>query len=347
MRRLSLISAVLALCCSAAIPAFAQGDGAAQQYEREHPTQPQYQPQYQPHNQPHSDEGWRNCAFEGQTCNVNGRATVRFGTDGRWASRSVSNYVQCDNDAFGDPAPGQSKRCQVRVSGNYGSGNYGGGSYGSGSAQGWSFCAAEGEICRFQGRADVRFGQGNSFVTRTAYGSVRCDVADFGDPTPGATKFCEVRRSGGQSYENSTQASWAGWGSGASNSGWRFCAAEGGTCRVKGNGVVRFGDGRNFKTQNVNGEIPCNAGVFGDPARGVTKHCEVQAIKYNDGGSSSGWSQCAREGERCNFGGYAQLRYGAAGRYVYRDGTNGVTCASNSFGNDPYPGKAKVCEIKR
>ena len=346
MRYLSLISAVLALCLSSTVPAFAQGDGAYQQAERERPTQ--YQPQH--------EDGWRNCAVEGQTCSVNGRAMVRFGTDGRWISRTVSNYVQCDNDAFGDPAPGAPKRCQVRVSGNYGSGNYGtgnygGGNYGSGynpgSAQGWSFCAAEGEICRVKGRTEVRFGQGNSFVTRTAYGNVRCDVADFGDPTPGATKFCEVRRSGGQSYEHSTQASWAGWGSGASNSGWRFCAAEGGTCRVKGNGSVRFGDGRNFKTMNVNGEIPCNAGVFGDPARGVTKHCEVQAVKYNDGGSSSGWSQCAREGERCNFGGVAQVRYGAAGRYVYRDGTNGVTCASNYFGNDPYPGKAKICEINR
>ncbi len=243
MRRVSLISAVLALCLSSTVPAaFAQGDGAYQQAERERPTQ------YQSQN----EDGWRNCAVEGQTCSVNGRAMVRFGTDGRWSNRTVSNYVQCDNDAFGDPAPGAPKRCQVRVSGNYGTGNYGGSNYGSGynpgSAQGWSFCAAEGEICRVKGRTEVRFGQGNSFVTRTAYGNVRCDVADFGDPTPGATKFCEVRRSGGQSYENSTQASWAGWGSGASNSGWRFCAAEGGTCRVKGNGVVRFGDGRNFKT---------------------------------------------------------------------------------------------------
>ncbi len=337
MRRLSLIYAILSLCCFATVPAFAQGDGAYQQAERERPTQ--YQPQ--------DEDGWRNCAVEGQTCSVNGRAVVRFGTDGRWINRSVSNYVQCDTDAFGDPAHGAPKRCQVRVSGNYSGGNYGGANYSGGNAQGWSFCAAEGEICRFQGRADVRFGQGNSFVTRTAYGSVRCDVADFGDPARGSTKFCEVRRSGGQSYENSTQASWAGWGSGASNSGWRYCAAEGETCRVKGNGLVRFGDGRNFKTQNVRGEIPCTTGVFGDPARGVTKHCEVQAVKYNDGGSSSGWSQCAREGERCNFGGYAQVRYGAAGRYVYRDGTNGVSCVSNFFGNDPYPGKAKVCEIKR
>ena len=90
---------------------------------------------------------------------------VRFGTDGRWINRTVSNYVQCDNDAFGDPAPGAPKRCQVRVSGNYGTGNYGGSNYGSGynpgSAQGWSFCAAEGEICRVKGRTEVRFGQGN------------------------------------------------------------------------------------------------------------------------------------------------------------------------------------------
>ncbi len=248
MRLVSLISAVLALCCSAAIPAFAQGDGAAQQYEREHPNQPQY------------EDGWSNCAVEGQTCSVNGRAMVRFGTGGRWTSRSVSNAVQCDTDAFGDPAPGEPKRCQVRVSGNYGGGNYGTGNYGSGNnrntAQGWSFCAAEGEICRVRGRSEVRFGQGNRFVTRTAYGNVRCDVADFGDPTPGVTKFCEVRLSGSQGYENSTQGTWDGWGSGASNSGWRYCAAEGETCRVKGNGLVRFGDGRNFKTQNVRGEIP-------------------------------------------------------------------------------------------
>ena len=341
MPRVFLISAILALCCSFAVPAFAQGDGAFQQAEQARLTQTQSQ----------YEDGWRDCAAEGQTCSVNGRAMVRFGTDGRWVSRTVSNAVQCDNDAFGDPAPGTPKRCQVRVSGNHGSGNYGTGNFGSGynpgSAQGWSFCAAEGEICRVNGRTEVRFGQGNSFVTRTAYGNVRCDVADFGDPRPGATKFCEVRRLNGQSYEHSTQGSWAGWGSGASTSGWRFCAAEGETCRVKGNGSVRFGDGRNFKTMNVKGEVPCNAGVFGDPARGVTKHCEVQALKYNDGGSSSGWSQCAREGERCNFTGVAQLRFGAAGRYAYRDGTNGVTCASNDFGHDPYPGKAKVCEIKR
>ena len=196
---------------------------------------------------------------------------VRYGADGRWTNRSVFNNVECNNDAFGDPAPGDPKRCQVRVSGYDGSGSY------RETALGWSFCAAEGEICRFRGQAEVRFGQGNSFVTRTAYDGVRCDVSDFGDPIRGVTKFCEIRRSGGQRYENSSQGSWDGWGSGASASGWRYCAAEGETCRVRGRALVRFGDGRNFKTRNVNGEVACDAGIFGDPARGVTKHCEVQA----------------------------------------------------------------------
>jgi len=286
------------------------------------------------------EDGWRTCADEGQICRVNGRAVVRYGAEGRWTSRSVVNGVECNNDAFGDPAPGDPKRCQVRVSGYDGSGSY------RETALGWSFCAAEGEICRFRGQAEVRFGQGNSFVTRTAYDGVRCDVSDFGDPIRGVTKFCEIRRSGGQRYENSSQGSWDGWGSGASAGGWRYCAAEGETCRVRGRALVRFGDGRNFKTRNVNGEVACDAGIFGDPARGVTKHCEVQANAYGQVDTSD-WRRCAVEGEICNFRGSVQARFGTAGRYVYRDGVNGVYCSTDFFGADPYPGRAKSCEIRR
>lgn len=291
-------------------------------------------------------DGWRECAPEGQTCNVNGRATVRFGADDRWYSRTVSYAVRCTNDSFGDPAPGVAKRCQVRVSDHSGAGTSGG-AYRPGSAQGWRYCAGEGEVCRFNGRAEVRFGQGNNFVTRTAYGSVRCDVADFGDPARGTTKFCEVRPLDGQSYQSSNQSYWGGGDYGAQNSGWRYCAAEGGNCRVKGNGRVRFGDGRNFKYMDVTGEIPCTTSTFGDPARGTTKHCEVQNARYDDGGYSGGWTQCAREGERCNFSGFAQLRFGAAGRYAYRDGAGGVICSVDEFGQDPYPGRVKSCEIRR
>ncbi|HPL80639.1 MAG TPA: hypothetical protein PKY40_16645, partial [Burkholderiaceae bacterium] len=59
------------------------------------------------------------------------------------------------------------------------------------------------------------------------------------------------------------------------------------------------------------------------------------------------WRRCAMEGEICNFRGSVQARFGTAGRYVYRDGVNGVYCSTNFFGADPYPGRAKSCEIRR
>lgn len=281
-----------------------------------------------------ADDGWNDCADEGQTCQVSGRALVRFGVDDRWVNRTVRNSVACSNEFFGDPAPDVPKRCQVRGASQGG---------GGGSSVGWSFCAAEGEVCRFNGVAQVRFGQGGRFVTRTAYGSVRCDVQDFGDPASGVTKFCEVNRTGGPDRPNSDVGYWAAAGG---KGAWRYCAAEDGTCRVRGSGQVRFGDGRNFRTRNARGDVACNVATFGDPAYGRIKHCEVQARSYG-AGSSPGWRRCAAEGQRCSFKGTVQARYGAAGRYVYRDGTDGVRCDSNYFGGDPYPNRSKTCEIRR
>ena len=288
------------------------------------------------------DEGWRTCAEEGQVCNVQGRAMVRYGSDGRWTNRMVLNSVYCSNDAFGDPAPDFPKLCQIRISGfgdGRGDGNYG-------ATAGWRYCAAEGEICRFKGQAEVRFGQGDRFVVRSAYGGVRCDVQDFGDPVYGVTKFCEVRLAGAQVNGNSSQGSWGGGGYGSAASSWRYCAPEGGTCSVQGPAQVRFGDGRRFNARNVNGEVACSVENFGDPAYGTPKHCEVQGGSYG-GGASRGWVRCAMEGERCEFRGQTQVRYGTAGRYVYRDAFDGVRCNSRSFGGDPFVNRIKTCEIRQ
>jgi hypothetical protein len=290
-------------------------------------------------NQP----GWTTCAQEGQTCRVNGRAMVRYGVPGNWATRSVSGSVLCSNLAFGDPAPNSPKRCEVAGGGGFGgsggSGGGFGGSGGSGSGD-WVFCAPEGQICRFRGATEVRFGDGNRFTTRRAYNSVRCDVADFGDPAYGVTKHCEVRRSaleGGGS--GGSGGSWAG-----GSTDWRYCAAENQTCRVNGRAQVRFGDGQRYATRTVSGDIACSVGSFGDPAYGQVKHCEVQRAGWE---SSNVWTDCAREGRRCSFEGRAQVRYGIDGRYVYRDAWGGVNCDSNSFGGDPFPNRPKRCEIKK
>lgn len=133
--------------------------------------------------------GWRDCAAEGQTCDVRGRTTVRYGDQGRWNTRTVNGPVACNNATFGDPAPERRKRCQVRGGGNANPGP------GNGGSAGWRRCAEEGQVCRFNGRAEVRYGTSGRYVYRDAVREVRCDTRTFGsDPYDGRRKSCEIRR---------------------------------------------------------------------------------------------------------------------------------------------------------
>lgn len=287
------------------------------------------------------DYGWRDCADEGEVCRVANRAVVRYGVPGNWYTRTVRGDVRCDNDAFGDPAPNERKRCEITGDGG-----------GSGDGD-WVFCAPEGQTCNFRGSAEVRFGHGERYTTRRAFGSVRCEVSAFGDPVRGVTKHCEVHREAafGGNGGNWGGGSGGSWGGG--NSKWRYCAGENQTCRVNGRAQVRFGDGRRFATRSVSGTVDCSVDVFGDPARGVIKHCEVQSSGWGGSGGSGDygdgdrWSRCAREGELCEVGSRAQVRYGASGRYYYRDAGGRVMCNNDSFGGDPYQGRPKSCEVRR
>ncbi len=286
--------------------------------------------------------GWRQCANEGQVCQLDGRGVVRYGVDGQWSTRSMSGAVVCSNDLFGDPAPQQPKRCEVRDNG------FGGG--GGGSSAGWVFCAPEGETCHVRGSAEVRFGADRQYTTRRAFGSVRCDVESFGDPIYGQTKHCEVRSSDLGSGSNNDP--WGGSNNWNDNNRWRYCAGEGQTCNLQGRGEIRFGDGRRFATRNVRGSTLCSSSVFGDPAYGVVKHCEVRASSFGGWGDSGptdgGWTRCADEGDRCEVsGGRIQVRFGTRGRYVYRDVYGGLNCNIETFGRDPYPGERKQCESRR
>jgi hypothetical protein len=135
-----------------------------------------------------ADNGWRNCAQEGQTCDVRGRAVVRYGDQGRWNTRTVSGPVACNNDTFGDPAPERRKRCQVRGGNSQSPGNGGG-------QAGWRRCADEGQVCRVGGRAQVRYGTAGRYVYRDVVREVRCDTRSFGrDPFDGRRKSCDIRR---------------------------------------------------------------------------------------------------------------------------------------------------------
>lgn len=289
------------------------------------------------------NDGWRTCAEEGQSCEVNGRAVVRYGDGERWSTRTVDGAVACNNETFGDPAPKANKRCQVRS--GYGTGAAQGGGVAQAGNSEWRFCAAEGETCQFRGRAEVRFGQGRAFSTRTAYDKVRCDTADFGDPAPGVTKYCEVRTSAAAGATTGRPGDYSAYNNTAAT-GWRYCAAENEVCQVRGRAEVRFGEGKRYATRTATDQVKCDVKTFGDPAKGALKHCEVRVQAANDA-TAQGWSRCADEGQPCRFEGRAQVRFGAAGRYVYRDGDGGVSCDILAFGSDPYVGQRKSCEVRR
>lgn len=54
---------------------------------------------------------WTTCAKEYGTCSVSGTREVRYGANGKFASRTVTGSVACNNAVFGDPAYGYPKTC--------------------------------------------------------------------------------------------------------------------------------------------------------------------------------------------------------------------------------------------
>ncbi len=57
--------------------------------------------------------GWYFCANEWATCTLNGTRLIRYGAEGRYAYRSATSSIACDNSVFGDPAPGLAKTCSI------------------------------------------------------------------------------------------------------------------------------------------------------------------------------------------------------------------------------------------
>lgn len=215
----------------------------------------------------------------------------------------------------------------------------------------WSVCADEGRTCRVSGESMVRFGADGAYAFRVTRQQQPCTVEAFGsDPAPGKHKRCEVSSNW---REQARYSDWQRAGSGRGD--WLFCANEGDDCRVPGSTQVRYGADGRYAERPASQRIACNNGVFGDPNRGMAKQCEYRRLSNPGGGGGGGvgpsnglpWSACAREGERCDFRGAGMLRYGASGRYLYREAVNGVRCDNDGFGGDPAPGANKRCELLR
>lgn len=215
----------------------------------------------------------------------------------------------------------------------------------------WAPCANEGEACRFKGEALVRFGIDGRYSFRVVRNQVACDTEEFGDPAPNRTKQCQVSLNWRQDIR------YRGWREeGRDSAGWLLCASEGERCRVPGPGRVRYGAGGQYAYRDVANTVRCNNEVFGDPAPDVAKQCEY-LLGVGAGGTSDPrppapgvglpWTACANENGQCSFRGPGMLRYGANGRYAYREALNGLVCSNDSFGVDPAPGQVKRCEMLR
>ena len=177
----------------------------------------------------------------------------------------------------------------------------------------WTFCAPEGGQCVFEGSREVRYGANGAYFYRTLSGGAACTNSVFGDPAYGVAKQCDVR-----------------------SSDWTFCAWEGEVCAFQGAGEVRYGANGFYTYRTLTDGAACTNSVFGDPAYGVAKRCDIRA---------SDWVVCASEGGVCGFTGSQEVRYGANGLYEYRTLSNGTACANSVFG-DPVYGVPKRCEIR-
>ena len=71
------------------------------------------QQEYYPPPAPRQRAGGVFCAREGQFCQFQGPAVVRYGAAGRFVRRQAFNGIPCTNQAFGDPAVGMEKACFI------------------------------------------------------------------------------------------------------------------------------------------------------------------------------------------------------------------------------------------
>jgi hypothetical protein len=61
--------------------------------------------------------------------------------------------------------------------------------------------------------------------------------------------------------------------------------------------------------------------------------------------AQEGWTLCAGEGQVCQVTGDAMVRYGADGKFAFRNTKTPLVCGVDSFGVDPAPGRRKLCEV--
>jgi Flp pilus assembly pilin Flp len=61
-----------------------------------------------------AEPNWTYCATEHQVCAFSGTKTIRYGENGTYVTRSLTNGTPCENVVFGDPLVGVLKHCDIQ-----------------------------------------------------------------------------------------------------------------------------------------------------------------------------------------------------------------------------------------
>lgn len=126
----------------------------------------------------------------------------------------------------------------------------------------------------------------------------------------------------------------------------RVCATEGNRCNFSGTWDVWYGVNSTWRKGTFANGVDCATQSFGgiDPAPGVQKSCKTLGPDIGEQPPTNA-RQCAQEAGRCNFDGSWDVWYGINTSWRKGTFTNGVDCATQSFGSvDPAPGVQKVCK---
>ena len=118
---------------------------------------------------------WTFCVKENGVCAFTGTKEVRYGANGFYVSKVLTNGTACTNKVFGDPIIGTVKQCDTRE-------------------LSWTSCAIEGGFCAFAGTTEVRYGANGSYYYKALTGGTPCTNAVFGDPAYKVRKQCEIRQ---------------------------------------------------------------------------------------------------------------------------------------------------------
>jgi hypothetical protein len=140
------------------------------------------------------------CAAEWSTCSFSGTQVVRYGVEGHYLFKTLTNGTPCRNEVFGsDPAVGLTKTCSIETTTTTPPAPTSPpptaptAPVPSPSTGGYAQCAQEWSTCSFSGTQVVRYGVEGHYVYKTLTNGTPCRNDVFGgDPAVGFTKTCSV-----------------------------------------------------------------------------------------------------------------------------------------------------------